>query len=202
MAAAGPAVSLLLCIAGFLLPSILHAMGYLSKSVTEFLTQEIGLLNFALFAFNLLPAFPMDGGRVLRAALQIRMSKVRATWIASRIGRFLALIMIFFAICNILHIRIPAPDIHGLLGTIIWHFLSTGTFIKLLIGWMIYRAAEQEYQMVLIEEGYDNGNPFARFGFPFFGRTTRTPPPDDGQAYVSPPPYERGGSRKVDVRKE
>jgi len=202
MAAAGPAVSLLLCIAGYFLPIVLNTLGFLSNSMASFLVESIGLLNFALFAFNLLPAFPMDGGRILRAALQVRMSKVRATWIASRIGRFIALIMIFFAICNILNIRIPTPDIPGLLGKMIWYFLSSGTFIKLLIGWMIYRAAEQEYQMVLAEEGYSNGNPFSRFGFPFFGRTTRTPPPDDGQAYVSPPPYERGGSRKVDVRKE
>jgi Zn-dependent protease len=202
MAAAGPAVSLLLCIAGFFVPIVLHTMGFFSNATAGFLVEAIGVLNFALFAFNLLPAFPMDGGRMLRAALQVRMSKLRATWIASRIGRFIAAVMIFFAICNILKIHIPTPEIPGVLGKMIWYFLSSGTFIKLLIGWMIYRAAEQEYQMVLAEEGYNDGNPFARFGFPFFGRTTRTPPPDDGQAYVSPPPYERGGSKKVDVHKE
>jgi Zn-dependent protease len=202
MAAAGPAVSLLLSIAGLFLPILFHAMGYLSKSLTEFLLGAVGMLNFALFAFNLLPAFPMDGGRILRAVLQSRMSKVRATWIASRIGRFIAAVMIFFAICNILHIRIPTPNIPGVFGKMVWYFLSSGTFIKLLIGWMIYRAAEQEYQLVLLEEGYRNNNPFAHFGFPFFGRVTRTPPPDNGQAYVSPPPYEQGDSQKVDVRKE
>jgi Zn-dependent protease len=202
VAVAGPAVSLLLYIAGSFIPPVLHAMGYLSANTANFIIESLGDLNFALFTFNLLPAFPMDGGRILRAALQVRMSKVRATWIASRIGRFLAAIMIFFAICNILNIQLPTPNIPGVVGRLLWYFLSSGTFIKLLIGWMIFRAAEQEYQMVLAEEGYGNGNPFARFGFPFSGRATRTPPPDDGQAYVSPPPYERGSGKRVDVRKE
>jgi len=56
--------------------------------------------------------------------------------------------------------------------------------------------------MVLMEDGAARRrSPFA--GFPFFGGgTPNTPPPDDGKAVVSPPPYARGGSTRVDVRKE
>jgi Zn-dependent protease len=190
MAFAGPLVSLALAIAGFLFAGV-HLDGngnlvYKPGLINEFALYQVGVLNLILFIFNLLPAFPMDGGRILRAFLQqFFMTKVKATWIASRIGRFVAILLALSVIYSWM-----TKQFDGYL------------IIRLLIAYTIYRAAEQEYQMVLAEEGYGNGNPFSRFGFPFFGRTTRTPPPDDGQALVSPPPYERGESRRVDVRKE
>ena len=200
VAAAGPAVSLLLGLAGIWLPFVLLRVGVLNETLAELLLYALGVLNLALFAFNLLPAFPMDGGRILRAVLQIRMSRLRATWIASRIGRFLAALMVFFALCNILRIRLPTPAIPGLLGQLFWHFLSSGTYIKLLIGWMIFTAAEREYRMVLQEENAGRGRPFG--GFSFFGRASRRPPPDDGQVLVSPPPYARRGTTRADLHKE
>ena len=190
MAFAGPLVSLILAIAGFVFAGV-HFDGngdlvYKPGLINEFALYQVGVLNLILFIFNLLPAFPMDGGRILRAFLQqFFMTKVKATWIASRIGRFVAILMALSVVYSMI-----ANQFEGFM------------IIRLLIAYSIYRAAEQEYQMVLAEEGYGNGNPFARFGFPFFGRTTRTPPPDDGQAYVSPPPYERGSGKRVDVRKE
>jgi Zn-dependent protease len=190
MAFAGPLVSLALGIGGFLLAGAnFDSNGHLflrRGEISEFAFYQIGVLNLILFIFNLLPAFPMDGGRILRAFLQqFFMTKVKATWIASRIGRFVAILLALSVIYSWM-----TKQFDGYL------------IIRLLIAYTIYRAAEQEYQMVLAEEGYGNGNPFSRFGFPFFGRTTRTPPPDDGQAIVSPPPYERGESKRVDVRKE
>ncbi|MCB0569165.1 MAG: site-2 protease family protein [Phaeodactylibacter sp.] len=48
-------------------------------------------MNAILFLFNLIPAFPMDGGRVLRALLSINFNRAQATAIAARIGQFLAM---------------------------------------------------------------------------------------------------------------
>ena len=58
----------------------------------------LGLLNFILFVFNLLPAFPMDGGRVLRAWLARSRPLPDATRIAANIGKGFAVVFGIFAI--------------------------------------------------------------------------------------------------------
>jgi Zn-dependent protease/predicted transcriptional regulator len=56
--------------------------------------------NLILAIFNLIPAFPMDGGRILRAILAIRLPRAKATQIAGGIGQFLAIFFIFFGLFN------------------------------------------------------------------------------------------------------
>lgn len=56
------------------------------------------ILNLALFFFNLIPAFPMDGGRVLRSLLAMRWGRVRATRWASIVGRTLAVGFVIFGL--------------------------------------------------------------------------------------------------------
>jgi len=57
-----------------------------------FLTLLLGV-NILLVLFNMIPAFPMDGGRVLRALLALRIGRLRATRIAAFIGRVVAVVM-------------------------------------------------------------------------------------------------------------
>jgi Zn-dependent protease len=80
IAAAGPAVSLMLGGLGFGLGAAVHSQWLLA----------IGAINFILAAFNLIPALPMDGGRILRAVLSRRMGFVRATDVAVQVSRVAA----------------------------------------------------------------------------------------------------------------
>ncbi len=97
VALAGPAVNVVLAI---LLYAILLLGGHV-ESWTDLRWMSGNLLlnlfwiNVVLAGFNLLPAFPMDGGRVLRALLASRMDAVRATQIAATVGQGMAL---FFGI--------------------------------------------------------------------------------------------------------
>jgi len=60
--------------------------------------QNILLANVVLFVFNMIPAFPMDGGRILRAFLALQLGELRATEIAAGIGQFLAIVFGFFGL--------------------------------------------------------------------------------------------------------
>ncbi len=65
-----------------------------SMTPVDLLMFGLIMLNGTLAVFNLLPAFPMDGGRVLRALLSLRLGRALATRIATYIGQFLAILLI------------------------------------------------------------------------------------------------------------
>ncbi|MBN2019701.1 MAG: site-2 protease family protein [Sedimentisphaerales bacterium] len=68
-------------------------------SGAAFIGQLIGI-NIMLAAFNLLPAFPMDGGRVLRGLLAMKLNYVRATKLAAGFGQTIAAFFVFFGLFN------------------------------------------------------------------------------------------------------
>lgn len=93
IAVAGPAVNVVIAAALFLLialgvvvsgsaPAIGNSMGFLTQLLWA---------NIILVVFNMLPAFPMDGGRVLRSLIAMKTGHLRATEIAARLGRWMAL---------------------------------------------------------------------------------------------------------------
>lgn len=92
---AGPAVNLLL--AAILAVALAAGKGLTALTdvtlVGGDLLSKLMWINVSLAVFNLLPAFPMDGGRVLRALLASRMDYVRATQIAASIGQAIALLL-------------------------------------------------------------------------------------------------------------
>jgi Zn-dependent protease/predicted transcriptional regulator len=100
VALAGPAVNLV--ISAILLPVILLTTGlqpFTSTGIMEGLfLQRLMVANLALVGFNLIPAFPMDGGRVLRALLATRLEYTAATQIAATIGQGLAFVFGFIGL--------------------------------------------------------------------------------------------------------
>ena len=129
MAAAGPLVSLAL--AGlFYTCATLPFVNPSAAAVAKYLA----LINLILAVFNLVPAFPMDGGRLLRGALWGSMGKARATRIASGAGTFFAFFLIFAGVFSLLR----GDSLGGL-----WYIL---------IGWFIKDASAASYQQVRLDE--------------------------------------------------
>ncbi|MCP5517512.1 MAG: site-2 protease family protein [Verrucomicrobiales bacterium] len=92
VALAGPAVNVVLAILLWLIlrsATAMHAIADFRLVGGSFL-KNLLYVNIWIASFNLIPAFPMDGGRVLRSLLAMRMEYVRATKIAATIGQALA----------------------------------------------------------------------------------------------------------------
>ena len=109
-------------------------------------------MNIVLGGFNLLPGFPMDGGRIFRSVARIFTTRAKATYIAMIVGRIFAVLL----------------ALRGL------HSLVTGAgwgFISLLIAWMIWREGWREDQQSLIDE---------QWGGPWDWSARVSPPPYGG----------------------
>ena len=94
VALAGPAVNVAIAAALFVWLQATASWEPMQRLTvtTGPLWERLMAVNLFMVAFNMIPAFPMDGGRVLRAALATRLAYVRATRIAASIGRAIAIL--------------------------------------------------------------------------------------------------------------
>ncbi len=92
IALAGPLVNLTLCL--LFLAYLLATSQSLEPDRVSAFPQILFWANLILFLFNLVPAFPMDGGRILRSLLAVFMTYRWATLIAGNLGRVLAILLV------------------------------------------------------------------------------------------------------------
>lgn len=99
MAFAGPLTSLIIgAVCLLIYGNVIAPNPSLSGNPIYLIIWILGAMNIVLAIFNLLPAFPMDGGRVLRSFYARRMSYVKATQSAAAVGKFFAILMAIFGI--------------------------------------------------------------------------------------------------------
>lgn len=130
----GPVVNLVIAILIFIVISMNSGLDYWASILgSEGLTMSwshffpiLMITNIALLLFNMIPAFPMDGGRVLRALLAMWLGKLNATKWATRIGQVICILLVGFGI---------------------WQ----NAWTMALIGVFIFMSAGQEYRSVVVE---------------------------------------------------
>ena len=135
VSAAGPATS-------FVLGIVLYvaALFLTGNNLLGILLYCGAQLNIGLGLFNLLPGFPMDGGRIFRSVMRAFMSRTKATYVAMVVGRVAAGLLVLGPLLGVTHI---------------WIIPIGGSFIlRALIAWMIWQEGWREYQLALAEESF------------------------------------------------
>lgn len=140
VALAGPAVNVVIAVVIYVVMYFgldIHPLSVIDDNLYDFegnparFFSALMLTNIVLLFFNLLPVFPMDGGRVLRSLLAMKWKKVTATLVAARTGQVLSLGFIGFG-------------------------LYTGNFTLALIGIFIFQGAYMEYRQTKAEDVLQN----------------------------------------------
>ena len=143
IAIAGPIASVV--VGGFFYLLYLAGVGLNWPVAINDVLLWLAVINIVLVVFNLLPGFPLDGGRVLRSILWYWKKNVRwATRVASRVGGLFGLLLILLGVMEF----VAGNTIGG-----IWSFL---------IGMFLRSAASQSYRQLVLRQSLE-GEPVSRF---------------------------------------
>jgi Zn-dependent protease/CBS domain-containing protein len=143
VAAAGPAASFALAFLGLLATTLAGMAGW--PAPVQMVLAYLAVINATLALFNLIPAFPLDGGRMLRSLLWKWNGNLRwATRITSRLGAGFGLLLIALGV-----LRVVQADFLGGM----WWFL---------VGLFVRNAARMSYQQLLLRQALE-GETVARF---------------------------------------
>jgi Zn-dependent protease/CBS domain-containing protein len=145
VAVAGPVASFAIGGASFALSLAARAVGAPAQAAS--ILGYLAFVNVAVAIFNLIPAFPLDGGRILRSILWHTRGSLRwATKITAQIGGAFGLFLLAAGVVVV--ITVPGGFISGL-----WFFL---------IGLFVRNAAQMSYQQLLLRRALE-GEPVSRF---------------------------------------
>lgn len=134
IAVAGPISSIILAAIFFIISSVFAPHGVYSNKIVFELFRYLFLINIILAAFNLVPAFPLDGGRIFRAFIWMLTNNMeKSTRIASYMGQIFAFLLMLWGIMQIFSGR--------LLGGL-W---------LIFIGWFLNNAAITSWQQVVLQ---------------------------------------------------
>ncbi len=102
VAIAGPLVNVVIAGGLFLymyLSPTVYTMGFPAGAMTaDKFIPALFAVNVIMAVFNLIPAFPMDGGRIFRALLSLKLERTRATQIAANLGQFIAILFVLLGL--------------------------------------------------------------------------------------------------------
>ena len=102
MAAAGPLMSVCIGVVGLGIANLIDTLGIVSLQAVSAVAGYLGVINLYLAGFNMIPGFPLDGGRVLRSTIwAIRHDRAKATTIAARGGQLVAGLFVLWALTQL-----------------------------------------------------------------------------------------------------
>ena len=133
VAIAGPFVSFALCGLGWLALCFLP----IENDFLAYTLVYLYYLTLVLGCFNLLPGFPMDGGRIFRSVMMIFTTRPKATFVAMWVGRAFAVLL-------------------GLSGLYSLFNGGSWAFIRIFIAYMIWKDGYREYQLALMESNWEH----------------------------------------------
>ncbi len=187
IALAGPAVSVAIGLIALAASALVGSVGFGPLTTAAF--TWLGIINLALAVFNMIPALPLDGGRVLQAVLWKRSGeRHQATISAAKLGRWLGWAIVAFGL---------------------WQFTQSGTGLwTAMIGGFVVMSAKAESMRArwALHRQQAQQSPNQQWPFALFNSSPHHAPPPQGRPQPGPgfdfdprrrPPFPPGGQSEV-----